>query len=111
VDVAKALLLWDASAGIRIGSTEAARLAELGVTSVTLLCDADTVAVALDGWAFSPARSAWAAAAVLGDDSTCRVLQPALDVSVSNAGMTGGFDEEAVARSGGDAGGGGTAVG
>jgi hypothetical protein len=83
--VAKALMLWPAKAGVRIGSTEAARLTALGVTNVTLLRDAETVAVVLEGWAFNPARSAPAAAAVLGDVSECRVLQPALDVAVSDA--------------------------
>ena len=111
VVVAKALMLWPVSSGIRIGSIEAARLADLGVTNVTVLRDADTVAVVLDGWAFSPTRSARAAAAVLGVASTCRVLQPVLDVAVSNPDVTGGLDEEALARSRGDAVGGGPAVG
>jgi hypothetical protein len=105
--MAKALMLWPAGAGVRIGSSEAARLAALGVTSVSLLRDADTVAIVLDGWAFSPARSARAAAAAFGDTSKCRVLQPALDVAVSDAGLNGGSDEEAFARAGGDADGGG----
>jgi hypothetical protein len=95
----RALMLWPAGAGVRIGSTEAARLAALGVTGVTLLRDAETVAVVLDGWAFSPSRSAQEAAALLGDASRCRVLHPALDVAVSNAGMTGGIDEEGLANS------------
>jgi hypothetical protein len=103
--MAKALMLWPAGAGVRIGSTEAAGLAALGVTNVSLLRDTQTVAIVLEGWAFSPARSAWAAAALLGDASQCRVLQPTLDVAVSNAGMSGGSDEEALARAGGDAGG------
>lgn len=109
--MAKALMLWPARAGVRIGSTEAARLAALGVTNVALLRDAETVAIVLEGWAFSPARSARAAAAVLGDASKCRVLQPALDVAVSDASMQGGSDEQALARASGDAGGGGTADG
>lgn len=83
--MAKALMLWPASVGVRIGSTEAARLTELGVTNVTLLRDAETVAIVLEGWAFNPARSAPAAAAALGDPHDCRVLQPALDVAVSDA--------------------------
>ena len=103
--MAKALMLWPVGAGVRIGSTEAARLASLGVTNVTLLRDATTVAVVLEGWAFSPARSARAAAAALGDVSSCRVLQPSLDVAVSNAGMTGGVDEQLLASAVGDAGG------
>jgi hypothetical protein len=104
--VAKALLLWPARAGVGLGSTEAARLAELGVTGVTLLRDAETVAIVLEGWAFSPTRSGRAAAAALGDPSTCRVLQPVLEVAVSNAGMDGGSDEKALAHSRGDARGG-----
>ena len=102
--MAKALMLWPAGAGVRIGSTEAARLAALGVTNVALLRDAETIAIVLEGWAFDPARSAWAAAAALGDASGCRVLQPTLDVAVSNASSSGGFDGEALARAGGDAG-------
>lgn len=107
--MAKALMLWPAEAGVRIGAAEAAQLGALGVTSITLLRDAQTVAVVLEGWAFSPARSARAAAAALGDASRCRVLQPALDVAVSNANLLGGNDEEALARAGGDARGSGAA--
>ena len=103
--MAKALMLWPAGAGVRIGSTEAARLAALGVTNVALLRDAETIAIVLEGWAFNPARSARAAAAALGDASVCRVLQPTLDVAVSNTSTSGGIDEEALARAGGDAGG------
>ena len=109
--MAKTLMLWPAGAAVRIGSSEATRLAALGVTSVTLLRDPETVAVLLEGWAFSPARSGRAAAAALGDASTCRVLQPALDVAVSNAEMDGGSDAEGLARTRGDARGGRTAGG
>lgn len=105
--MAKALMLWPARAGIRIGSVEAGQLAALGVTNVTLLRDADTVAIVLEGWAFNPDRSARTAAAALGDATECRVLQPALDVAVSNANVIGGIDEEALAAAGGDARGGG----
>jgi hypothetical protein len=104
--VAKTLMLWPAGAVVRIGSAEAARLAELGVTNVSLLRDADTVAIVLEGWAFDPARSARTAAEALGDAAVCRVLQPALEMAVSHASMTGGSDEEALARTGGDAHGG-----
>ena len=100
--MAKALMLWPSGTGVRIGSTEAARLAALGVTNVSLLRDAETVAVVLDGWAFNPARSAWAAAAALGDATTCRVLSPALDVT--NANEIGGIDEPTVSAASGDAG-------
>jgi hypothetical protein len=92
--MAMALMLWPASVGIRLGSTEATRLTALGVTNVTLLRDADTVAVVLEGWAFNPARSASAAAAALGDLPGCRVLQPALDVAVSSVDANDGSDTE-----------------
>jgi hypothetical protein len=91
--MAKALMLWPAGAGVRIGSAEAAQLAALGITNVTLLRDAETVAIVLEGWAFNPARSVGAAAAALGDMSRCRVLLPALDVAVSSAATSGGIEE------------------
>ena len=106
--MAKALMLWPARAGIRIGSAEAARLAGLGVTNVTLLRDTDTIAIVLEGWAFSPTRSAWAAVAALGDATTCRVLEPALDVAVSNVEEFGGFDAQTLTHADGDHGGGGS---
>ena len=96
--MAKALMLWPSGTGVRIGSTEAARLAALGVTNVTLLRDAESVAVLLEGWAFSPARSGWTAAAALGSAAECRVLQPALDVAVSNVDEMGGTSEQALAQ-------------
>jgi len=89
--MAMALMLWPASVGVRIGSTEAKRLTALGVTNVTLLRDAETVAVVLEGWAFNPARSAPAAAAALGDLPDGRFLQPALDAAVSNVDPTDGL--------------------
>ena len=104
--MAKALMLWPAAAGIRIGSAEAAQLAALGVTNITLLRDADTVAIVLEGWAFNPLRAGRAAAAALGDGTTCRVLEPALDVAVSNAESIGGFDASTIAPAAGDVGGG-----
>jgi hypothetical protein len=96
--MAKALMLWPVGDGVHIGSTEAAQLAALGITNVTLLRDAETVAIVLEGWAFSPSRSARAAAAALGDATKCRVLQPALDVAVSN-GTSEGIEEQSVPRS------------
>jgi hypothetical protein len=103
--MAKALMLWPATAGVRIGSVEATQLAALGVTNVTLLRDAESVGIVLEGWAFDPVRSAREVAAMVGGDAECRVLLPALDVSVSNANATGGIDEPILAPAGGDAGG------
>ena len=109
--MAMALMLWPAGAGIRIGPAEAAQLGALGVTSVTLLRDAQAVAVVLEGWAFSPARSARRAAAALGNAAECRVLQPTVDMAVSNVDGIGGIGEEALARTGRDARGSGAADG
>jgi hypothetical protein len=102
--MAKALVLWPVRAGIRIGSSEATQLAALGVTNVTLLRDAETIAIVLEGWAFDTSRSVLAAAAALGDATTCRVLEPALDVAVSNTDTIGGFDAPTLARDLGDLG-------
>jgi hypothetical protein len=109
--MAKALMLWPAGAAIRIGSAEAAQLGALGVTSVTLLRDAQSVAVMLEGWAFDPNRSARTAAASLGNAAECRVLQPTLDMAVSNVDGIGEINEQALARAGRDARGRGTADG
>lgn len=98
--MAKALVLWPAGAGIRIGPAEAAQLGALGVTSVTLLRDAQAVAVVIEGWTFSPARSARKAAAALGNAAECRVLQPWLDMALSSVEGPGGIDGEALASSG-----------
>jgi hypothetical protein len=102
--MAKALMLWPAGSAVRIGPTEAASLARLGVTTVTLLRDAETVAIVLDGWAFSPKRSARAAASALGDSTGCRVLETALDVAVADATTIGGLDEPTIAPAAGQPG-------
>lgn len=80
--MAKVLMLWAATAELRIGSAEALRLAALGVTSVALLRDDESVGVLLDGWSFDPVRSAEAAAAVLGAEPRSRILLPMLEVGV-----------------------------
>lgn len=96
--MAKALMLWPARTGVRIGSVEGARLAGLGVTHVTLLRDAESVAIVLEGWAFNPSRSVRAAAAALGDATTCRVLEPVVDAAVSDAAAIGGIHAPTLAH-------------
>jgi hypothetical protein len=63
------------------------RLADLGITRLSLTRDGGTAAVVLEGWAFDPARSAEAAAAALGVSG--RVFHPLLEVAVSHAGPRG----------------------
>jgi hypothetical protein len=53
------------------------QLARLGITTVSLLADARTLGIVLDGWAFDPARSADDARAVIvGPQGGARVLRP-----------------------------------
>lgn len=91
--MAKVLILWPANAAVRIGSAEASLLAGLGVSTIALLRDAESVGIVLDGWAFDPGRSAQAAAAALGSESECRILLPALEVDVANNTLIGDIDE------------------
>jgi hypothetical protein len=101
----KVLMLWPAKADLRIGSAQASLLAALGVTSMALLRDHESVGVMLDGWAFDPHRSAGAAAAVLGAEPQCRILLPVLEVGVTSATAIGGTNDSTPAAAGSDAGG------
>ncbi len=103
--MAKVLMLWPAKADLRIGSAQASQLAALGVTSLALMRDDESVGVVLDGWAFDPARSARAAAAVLGAEPQCRILLSVLEIGVSNAIAIGGTDDSTLAAASGDTGG------
>jgi hypothetical protein len=96
--MAKVLILWPANAAVRIGSAEASQLASLGVSTIALLRDTESVGIVLDGWAFDPVRSARAAAAALGSESECRVLLPALEVDVANTTLTGGTNDPTLPR-------------
>ena len=63
-----------------------ARLARLGVTSVALVADDQTVGLVVEGWAFDPTRSmAAVVAAIAGTDSPARTLLPVLHMAVSAA--------------------------
>ena len=100
----KVLMLWPANADLRIGSLQASQLAALGITSLALLRDDESVGVVLDGWAFDPARSARAAGAVLVAELQSRILLPVLEVGVSSATVIGDTDDPTLATSRGDAG-------
>jgi hypothetical protein len=59
------------------------QLAALGVTKLAVLRDEQTTAVAVEGWAFDPARSAEAAArALAADRAAVRVLRPVIESAV-----------------------------
>jgi hypothetical protein len=67
-------------------------LAQLGVTSVALVRDEQTVGIVLEGWLFDPARSAGAVADAYRSPSVVRTLHPVLHLAVSTAVHEGGRD-------------------
>jgi hypothetical protein len=77
------LLLGNEDPASEVSTVIAQKLAALGVTSVSVLRDERTTALALEGWAFDPDRSAEAAARVVVDDpATVRILRPVLESAV-----------------------------
>ena len=60
-------------------------LARLGVTSVSLVRDEETVGLVLEGWAFDPARAHEAAGAVTGTGDGARTLRLLVQMAVSAA--------------------------
>lgn len=71
---------WTAS----LPSAAVERLAELGVTSVSLLRDGSAAAFVLEGWAFDVQRAAEAASVVAGGCADVRTLQPLMQMAVSS---------------------------
>jgi hypothetical protein len=59
------------------------QLAELGVTSVSLLRDGSTAGLVLEGWAFDVERAADAARAVAGAGDDVQTLKPLMQMAVS----------------------------
>lgn len=53
-----------------VGPGAAQRLAELGISRIAVLSDADGIAVVLEGWTFDPARIDEAALAIFPDGMT-----------------------------------------
>lgn len=67
---------------VAFGPATAEKLARLGVTSASMLRDADTVCLVLEGWAFDGAGSAADAASALGDDLPIRTLHPVMQTAL-----------------------------
>ncbi len=87
------LLVSNQEPAAEIGPGVAQALAALGVTSLSVLRDEQTTAVALEGWAFDPAPSAEAAArAVATDRDSVRVLRPIVESAIHRlpSGRSGG---------------------
>jgi hypothetical protein len=64
------------------------RLADLGVTSVSLLQDGSTAGFVLEGWAFDVERAEDAARAVADGCGDVRTLKPLMQMAVSPAART-----------------------
>ena len=80
------LLVANENPAAEVGPAVAQELAALGVTSLSLLRDDQTTAVALEGWAFDADRSAEAAArAVAADPAAVRVLRPIVESALHAA--------------------------
>jgi hypothetical protein len=90
------VLLDDPTGEFSLSQDLVTSLAQLGVTNAALVRDAQTAGVVLEGWLFDPARSADAAAAAVGAESTARVLHPVLHLAVSTATPKGGRDVKKV---------------
>jgi hypothetical protein len=61
-------------------------LARLGVTSVSLLRDEQTVGLVLEGWALDPATADEAARAAAVSRERIRALQPVMQMAISATG-------------------------
>ena len=80
------LLVANENPAAEVGPAVAQELAALGVTSLSLLRDDQTTALALEGWAFDADRSAEAAArAVAADPAAVRVLRPIVESALHAA--------------------------
>jgi hypothetical protein len=84
--VAAVAFLIEAGAGdVDLGAGVAERLAALGVTSLALYRDGDTLCVVLEGWAFHPSSSD-AAADAIGVEPGARTLRPVMKTALRATG-------------------------
>ena len=90
--MAMMLVLLDAKTEFSVRQDVVEQIARLGVTSVSVVRDSDTIGVVLEGWLFDPPRSAGAAASAIGGARRARVLHPVLEMAVSTAQSQGGRD-------------------
>lgn len=70
------------SSSVSLTDHSARRLAEIGVTRITVLGDLEGTAIVLEGWAFDPSRSVGEAVAALRVGSAARVLSVIAETSV-----------------------------
>jgi hypothetical protein len=80
--MATVAFLIDAAHGdMDLGPAVADRLTGLGITSLALYRDGDTLCLVLDGWAFDPSSSA-AAASAIGIEPDARTLRPIMHTAL-----------------------------
>jgi hypothetical protein len=80
------LVAGPGSAEPAVGPEAAERLAQLGITHVSVLSDSSGIGVVLDGWAFNPAAVDVAVRAMFSDGGAgVRILREIEHVAVSNA--------------------------
>jgi len=85
------LLIPDAAGAPSLQPASLRRLAELGVTSASVVRGAGTIGVVLEGWAFDPERSSEAASnAVAARAEGVQTLRPVAQMAVSAARSEGG---------------------
>jgi hypothetical protein len=83
--VAMVVVLYPVSAEEpSLGPAAVEGLARLGVTSVAVLRDTSLAGLVLEGWAFDPRDAERAAVAVAGARAGVRLLQPLVQMAVSN---------------------------
>ena len=80
-----AFLVTGDPADLSLGSVVAEQLARLGVTSIALFRDRETVCVVLEGWAFDASASTDTAKAVIGDGISLRTLRPVMQTALRAA--------------------------
>ena len=86
------VLLVQGHGEVALSAAALGGLRALGVTSVALVRDAQTVGLVLEGWAFDPVRSASAAVAAVSADADTRTLYPVVQMAVSAVATEGGSE-------------------
>ncbi len=81
------LLLRGSPEQVALGPRSAAALAALGITSVALVRDEETVGVVLEGWAFDASRAGEAATAVGARSATTLTTLAQMAVSHDSGGV------------------------
>ena len=84
------VLLVQGDDEVALSAAALGRLGALGITSVAVVRDEQSVGLVLEGWAFDPVTSAPAAAAAISTEAGTRTLYPVVEMAVSAASKQGG---------------------